>query len=86
VIFDPEKDVFCNDPKRGDPQAPANDPASRPRSDSYAYCRVAYHYPVPLRRLWEAISSTGTPAWRGAEPPSRKVVGEAYFLSGEAGE
>lgn len=86
VTFDPEKDVFCNDPRRGDPHAPANDPASRPRSDNYAYCRVTYHYPVPLRKLWEALSGTGAPAWRGAEPPSRKVMGEAYFLSGEAGD
>ena len=86
ITFDPEKDVLCNDPVRGDPQAPAGDPVSRPRTDGYAYCRVTYHYPVPLRDFWSKLASAGVPAWRSAEPPSRKVVGEAYFLSGEAGQ
>jgi hypothetical protein len=86
VTFDPDKDVFCNDPNRGDPQAPAGDSVSRPRTDGYAYCRVTYHYPVPLQGLWKMLSHTGVPAWRGEEPPSRRVVGEAYFVSGEAGK
>ncbi|WP_307722587.1 TadE/TadG family type IV pilus assembly protein [Moorella sp. E308F] len=86
VTFDPDKDVLCNDPNRGDPQAQAGDPVSKPRTDNFAYCRVTYHYPVPLQGLWKMLSHTGVPAWRGEEPPSRRVVGEAYFVSGEAGK
>lgn len=84
--FDPDKDVLCNDPVAGDPDAPAGDPVGRPRTDGYAYCRVTYHYLVPLRDFWGRLSGAGVPAWRGAEPPSRRVVGEAFFVSGEAGE
>lgn len=86
VTFDPEKDVLCNDPVAGDPEAPAGDPVGQPRADGYAYCRVTYHYPVPLRGFWRMVSHAGVPLWRGEEPPSRSLIGEAFFVSGEAGD
>jgi hypothetical protein len=86
VTFDPDKDVLCNDPVAGDPEAPAGDPVGQPRADGYAYCRVTYHYPVPLRGFWRMVSHAGVPLWRGEEPPSRSLIGEAFFVSGEAGD
>jgi hypothetical protein len=54
------------------------------RTDGYAYCRVTYHYPVPLRKFWEWASGRGM--WKSAEPPSKSVIGEAFFMSGEGGD
>lgn len=81
--FYPDKDVLCSDPVRGDPDAPPGDPAGQRRADGYAYCRVTYHYPVPIRKFWEWTS--GRHIWKGAEPPSKNVIGEAFFKSGESG-
>ncbi|SHJ16190.1 TadE/TadG family type IV pilus assembly protein [Desulfofundulus thermosubterraneus] len=84
TTFDPDKDVLCNDPSRGDPDAPMGDPVGQRRTDGYAYCRVTYHYPVPLRKFWEWASGKGM--WKGSEPPSKSVTGEAFFVSGEGGD
>jgi hypothetical protein len=86
VTFDAGGDVLCNDPDAGDPAATAGDSTGRPRSDGYAYCRATYHYPVPLRGFWKAVSGAGTPLWTGEEPPSRPLIGEAFFVSGETGD
>jgi hypothetical protein len=84
ITFDPSKDVLCNDPEKGDPEAPPGDPVKFPRSDGYAYCRVTYHHPVPVRKFWDWTSDRGM--WKDAESPSWSITGEAFFKSGERGD
>ncbi|RDV82344.1 TadE/TadG family type IV pilus assembly protein [Ammonifex thiophilus] len=84
VTFDPQRDVVCNDPVAGDPGVPPTDPASRPRTDGYAWCRVTYRVPLPAPRLWGWLARRGV--WGGPAGPSFQVAGEAFFSSGEEGE
>jgi len=42
----------------------------------YAFCKVTYHYPIPVRTLMRLVHL-------GDEPPSREIVGSAYFKLGE---
>ena len=84
VTFYPDKDVLSNDPLRGDPKAPPGDPVGLRRDDGYAYTRVTFHYPIPIREFWDWASDKGL--WRDAEAPSWSITGEAFFRSGEGGE
>lgn len=78
--------TLCNDPLAGDPGAPPGDPAQQPRTDGFAYCRAVVPYPVPLHNLWVKATGARRPTW-GAAPPgtSWNLIGEAFYMSGEAG-
>lgn len=46
------------------------------RNDEYAYCRVTYNYPVPLRSFWVKMNELGI--WAGTDAVF-PIVGEAFF-------
>jgi hypothetical protein len=46
------------------------------RNDGYAYCRVTYNYPIPLRSFWTKMSELGV--WNETDAVF-PIVGEAFF-------
>lgn len=78
-IFNPAEDIYCSDPVVGDG-------TGNKRTDGYAYCRVVYNYPVPMRNFWNLIASAGVPLWNSEDHKTRQLTGEAFFVSGETGD
>ncbi|MCL0049586.1 hypothetical protein M1N04_00570, partial [Peptococcaceae bacterium] len=83
ITFHPSKDVLGNDPLRGDPDASPGDPVGLPRNDGYAYVRVTFHYPIPIRSFWNWASDKGL--WKDAKTPSWSITGEAFLKSSVEG-
>lgn len=78
-IFNPAEDIYCSDPVVGDG-------TGNKRTDGYAYCRVVYNYPVPMRNFWNLIAAAGVPLWNNEDNKTRQLTGEAFFVSGETGD
>lgn len=80
-----DENIYCSDPISGDPSAPSGDPARSARTDGHAYCRVEINYPVPFRNFLNMMAHAGASSWI-EEPDTKKIIGEAFFRSGEAGD
>lgn len=75
--FDPVLDVYCNDTVSPDPDHPDDTTVNFKRTDGYAYCRVVYHYPTPLRNFWNVSAKRNM--FYSSQPLFINIGGESFF-------
>ncbi|MEG6569496.1 TadE/TadG family type IV pilus assembly protein [Thermoanaerobacterium thermosaccharolyticum] len=75
--FDPILDVYCNDTVSPDPDHPDDTTVNFKRTDGYAYCRVVYHYPTPLRNFWNVSAKRNM--FYSSQPLFINIGGESFF-------
>ncbi len=75
--FDPVLDVYCNDTVSSDPDHPDDTTVNFKRTDGYAYCRVVYHYPTPLRNFWNTAAKRNM--FYSSQPLFINIGGESFF-------
>ncbi|WP_434641855.1 TadE/TadG family type IV pilus assembly protein [Thermoanaerobacterium thermosaccharolyticum] len=75
--FDPVLDVYCNDTVSPDPDHPDDTTVNFKRTDGYAYCRVVYHYPTPIRNFWNTAAKRNM--FYSSQPLFINIGGESFF-------
>lgn len=78
--FDPILDVYCNDTVSPDPDHPDDTTVNFKRTDGYAYCRVVYHYPTPIRNFWNTAAKRNM--FYSSQPLFINIGGESFFREG----